>query len=891
MKTLFLVFVFFILSTFLSATIINIPEDFDSIQEGLNFASEGDTILVAEGIYVENLTWPETNSLKLVGSNENNCIIDGDSLFSVIHFGQELNGIIDLTTLIKDFTIQNGYYGYGGGIYCDNSSPSLQNLILTNNYAVDYGGGVACFNSNPNLVNLLIINNLAYYGGGIYCNYSNPSIYDVQINNNSAQAGAGMFCENSSPNIENVTISSNSANSGGGIYCCYSSNPNLENVLISDNLSNKGAGICCQNSDPSLVNVILTGNSASRGGGIFCESNSNPNLENVTINNNTAYYGGGIFCWINSYPIFSSENRCNIYSNIYTNSRGAGMDIFIYESQLPVIDVFVDTFTVMRPTDYYASPIDNFTFDILHSIEDSLINADVYVSVEGDNSNNGTSPETPFKTIKYALSRIYSDIITTNTIHLATGIYSPTTNGESFPIKWSNYVNLSGSGEEETILDAENSGGVMEFISVSDALIENLTITSGSAHDGGGIYCRDHSNPSFENVVIINNSAVYDGGGIYCNDYSNPSLDNVELSGNYSNSGGGIFCNGNSNPSLENVTIADNTAEYHGGGILCRYSSPSLENVTITGNSANGNYYGGGGIYCSQGSSPSLENVTISDNSAIYGGGIFCCVNSNPSLVNVTITGNSANAGGGIYCNDSSPSLINVTISSNTAIYSNGGGILCDDNSNPSLTNCIMWNDSPEEIYIESGSVTATYSDIQGGWAGTGNINEDPLFADPQNGDFHLTWMNFPIPDSTMSPCIDTGDPSSPLDPDGTIADMGAYYYDQGTGTENYEFQISNFRLNNYPNPFNPTTTISFNISRKGAKDAETCPTCRIVIYNIKGQKVKSFPNLQINTSPNQQIVWDGKDEKGQNVSSGVYFYRLKVNDKIVDTKKCLLLK
>jgi len=443
----------FVLS--LSAIIINIPEDFDSIQEGLNFASEGDTILVAEGIYVENLTWPETNSLKLIGSNEYNCIIDGDSLSSVIYFGYELNGIIGLSTLIKDFTIQNGYYGYGGGIYCDNSSPSLQNLTLTNNYAVDYGGGVACFNnSNPNLVNLLIINNLAYYGGAIYCNFSNPSIYDVQINNNSAQAGAGMFCENSSPNIENVILNSNSANSGGGIYCCYSSNPNLENVIISDNLSNKGAGICCQDSDPSLVNVILTGNSASRGGGIFCESNSNPNLENVTINNNTAYNGGGIYCWFNSYPIFSSESRSNVYSNTVPNNRGAGADIFIYESQLPVIDVFVDTFTVMRPTDYYASPIDNFSFDILHSVEDSLINSDVYVSVEGDNSNNGISPETPFKTIKYALSRIYSDSVTTNTIHLSAGIYSPTANGESFPIKWSNYVNLSGIGENETILDA-----------------------------------------------------------------------------------------------------------------------------------------------------------------------------------------------------------------------------------------------------------------------------------------------------------------------------------------------------------------------------------------------------------------------------------------------------
>jgi predicted outer membrane repeat protein len=536
------------------------------------------------------------------------------------------------------------------------------------------------------------------------------------------------------------------------------------------------------------------------------------------------------------------------------------MDIFIYESQLPVIDVFVDTFTVMRPTDYYASPIDNFAFDILHSVEDSLINSDVYVSVEGDNSNLGTSPETPFKTIKYALSRIYSDNMNINTIHLAAGIYSPTTNGESFPIKWSNYVNLSGSGEEETILDAENSGGVMEFLSVSDALIENLTITGGSASDGGGIFCRDHSNPCFKNVVIINNSAVYFGGGIYCYDYSNPSLENVELSGNSSNSGGGISCRSNSNPSLENVTIADNTAEYNGGGIFCGYSSPSLENVTITGNSANGNYYGGGGILCSH-SSPSLINVTISNNFALSGGGINCRSNSNPSLEN-------------------------VTISDNSAIY--GGGISCRSNSSPCLLNSILWNDSPQEIYFnesyDPNSITISYSDIQGGEAGIvtnnngivnwleGNIDEDPLFVDPANGDYHLT---------ENSPCIDAGNPTSPLDPDGTIADMGAYYFHQETGSDIILSANVDFALTNYPNPFNPSTIISFVILNNSIVE--------LSIYNIKGQKLKSLLNEQL-AAGHHSIIWDGRDSNDKRVGSGLYFYKLKAGD-YKKVRKMILLK
>ncbi|MCK4696190.1 MAG: PKD domain-containing protein, partial [Candidatus Cloacimonetes bacterium] len=87
------------------------------------------------------------------------------------------------------------------------------------------------------------------------------------------------------------------------------------------------------------------------------------------------------------------------------------------------------------------------------------------------------------------------------------------------------------------------------------------------------------------------------------------------------------------------------------------------------------------------------------------------------------------------------------------------------------LINSILWNDSPQEIYINTGSVTATYSDIQGGWTGTGNIDSDPLFVDPANGDYHL---------QEGSICIDAGDPDPQYnDPDGTIADMGAYFFPQ----------------------------------------------------------------------------------------------------------------
>ncbi|SVD14409.1 uncharacterized protein METZ01_LOCUS367263, partial [marine metagenome] len=126
------------------------------------------------------------------------------------------------------------------------------------------------------------------------------------------------------------------------------------------------------------------------------------------------------------------------------------------------------------------------------------------------------------------------------------------------------------------------------------------------------------------------------------------------------------------------------------------------------------------------------------------------------------------------FCN---PILQNVTISDNNAATRSGGLTLFG--ANPVIINTIISQNSPDsiELFITenedyNSNPTITYSNIQGDttWAGNGNINLDPLFTDPDNGDFTL---------QPSSPCIDAGDPDSPLDPDGTIADMGAYYYHQ----------------------------------------------------------------------------------------------------------------
>ncbi|MDP8269242.1 MAG: T9SS type A sorting domain-containing protein [Candidatus Tenebribacter davisii] len=281
----------------------------------------------------------------------------------------------------------------------------------------------------------------------------------------------------------------------------------------------------------------------------------------------------------------------------------------------------------------------------------------------------------------------------------------------------------------------------------------------------------------------------------------------------------------------------------HGGGIRCSYASPSLENLIITNNSVL-NY--GGGIYCGY-ADPIIKNVVIANNHAVMWGGGIATWYSDPVLTNVTISGNTAE--------------------------DLGDGIYCSWNSSFSFTNSIVWNNSLDDIYIVSGGVVAaTYSDIPE-ITGEGNIYIDPLFIDSGSGDYHL---------QSVSPCIDAGDPASPFDPDSTIADMGCFYFDQLVGINNYQYSIIDFQLSNHPNPFNPSTTISFSF-----KEASTI---NLSVYNIKGQKIRTLIHNE-SIQGSHSLVWYGDNDLGKAVSSGIYYYKLNVNGKTEAVRKCLLLK
>jgi len=857
MKTLIFIYILFFISSCLYSTIINIPADQPTIQAGIDASVDADTVLVQPGTYFENINYNGKNitvaSLFLTTQDTtyiSQTVIDGSQLSypdnaSVVFFS---NGE-DSTAILCGFTICNGTGSLGGGM-----------TIV--------GGGIYCYGSSPSLINLAVLDN---EGGGIYCSNSNPGLENVTITGNSAGSGGGIYnYYNSNPILENVTISNNSAlNSGGGVFCYASSNMNLENVKITNNSAGfSGGGIRCGDawrSDLSLTNVTIAGNSAGfDGGGISCVDNSNLNFMNVTIAGNSANNGGGIHC-SNSNLSFDPIDRCNIFLN-YANTSGC--DLYAYNCN--TIDVIVDTFTVLQPDDFFASPIDNYTFDILNA-KIEQVDQDLYVSPDGSDENSGLTVDDPLLTISCALVKVLPDSINPLTINLLNGTYSPSGSGEIFPLYCRSNISLIGEEEIFTILDGEGQNRILKCENDTNFSIENMTIQNGYVNyyndNGGGIYCVN-SNLSIKNVTITDSYAEMRGGGIYCNHSSNLSLEDVTLINNSARWGGGIYCHHNSSSSLENVTIIDNFADFSGGGIQIG-GTQCLTDLTLAGNFANGT---GGGIHLSEGS---------------------------PILTNINLTNNSANKGGGISCYLSSASLENITIVDNfAAIY--GGGIYCV-NSNPSLINSILWINSPEEIYFCEGydpnSITISYSDIHGGEAGIvtnnngtvnwleGNIDEDPLFVGTGDHPFML---------QDLSPCVNAGIPDTtglnlpeydlvgnPRIYGGRI-DMGAYENQNVVVGANENLIPLITKLNqNYPNPFNPTTMIKYSLKDNSKVSLN--------IYNIKGQKVKQLDH-EVLPAGQHSIVWDGRDDNGKPVSSGIYFYKLKTNN-YEKTRRMILIK
>ncbi len=332
------------------------------------------------------------------------------------------------------------------------------------------------------------------------------------------------------------------------------------------------------------------------------------------------------------------------------------------------------------------------------------------------------------------------------------------------------------------------------------AILDGFTITGGVASDtsrtffslrGGGIVSNG-ADATFRNLIITGNSAEANGGGMV-HYFGSPTLTNVTFSGNFADSGSGMYITGDT-PHLTNVSFISNgspVATYGGGLVISNGSSASLTNVTFKLNEA---AYGGG-LYVTTEGTPTLINASFINNQADYGAGLYSDSLGLVTLYNALFIGNFGSYGAGVASQGSQVNLVNATFNGNSA--DKGAAVYTDNNTNltttvPTLTSSILWGDgapstliTPTEIYNARGSASVSYSIVQGGYAGTGNLNADPKFISPVDPNTSNT-TNANLRLGAGSAALDVGDPNAAIPPlpagdlDGKPRivgriDMGAY--------------------------------------------------------------------------------------------------------------------
>jgi len=859
--------------------------------------------------------------------------------------GIHIESVIDapISPKLENIMIRNNSAGYdGGGLFCDwRASPLIRHVRILNNLASRNGGGIFCtYNGSPQIVKCDIIGNIAQgNGGGIHFDeaYSSEQIAvdSSKINKNMASSGAGIFCTYfAHPIIKNTEINENT---GDGIFSWEYTALRIYNSEI---IRNSGHGATCSGDGSGFrfVNVLIAENGGS---GINLGYYGGTSLSGTTIKKNKGY---GIYLGVNSHASFDPNNRCNIYHN---RSR----DLYAYQSEINQpnhVDVIVDTFTVLIPTEQQASPLSAFSFNILHEAGPIPIEyKHYYVSPDGINSNSGLSPDQARKTISYQLAAIPENNDENIKIHLASGIYSPSTNGESFPLYGRPKVWITGTSKDSVIIDAEHTNRVIHVYKPNFSL-SNLTIRGGKTSEGGGgiYYSPDFSLSTLylEDVIITENSGNQ-GGGIFS--ARNIILKAVDIFHNEGNQGGGIFLLPNINATFDSVSRCNiflNKGNGQGNDLyawgrsktgifkvyLDKFTTKNPDDEQVYPRSyfnLDIKYSVNDSVYfvdpvgsdSNPGLTPDqpLKTITYAlslipaENEKNFQ--IFLANGRYSPLTNgekfpiypkslVTIRGeskkkviidaqNSANVfsieADNIY-------LSNMTLTGGNSNSMGGGLYFTGENLN--LTNVVIVDNNSYIgggiycdglINFKSTSIYRNTATLCGG-----------IFFDEQGSAIFDQNERCNIYNNVSNDLgIDLF--ASGVRPSETIT----VYLDTFTVSmpeEKYIYPLSVFRLyitggysavlvteraTLYPNFPNP-----FKISTTIRFAQQSSGQITLQIYNVQGKVVKTLLKQKFFTPDEYSVIWDGENNRSQKVASGVYYYRMEAGE-FQDVKKMILLK
>ncbi len=706
-----------------------------------------------------------------------------------------------------------------------------------------------------------------------------------------------------------------------------------------------GAGVIFFGNDLVISHCIIEHNySEYRAGGVFIADGS-LYLKGTIIRFNVGVESGGGLAFGNDEIIFD-QNELN---SIYGNYSGLGTDIYNalppdYEYNFPMQKGTSNPPNLCYFFNYETGNMFNVSY------EETYINEtcqEVFVSPDGDNTNDGLTEETALHNIWYATLKCEGTEDEPGIIHLAPGTYASSINDELPVTTLKSNMQIIGSGSECTIIDRENQSSTFSVLNKNDNLLQGFTICNfsgeytifnfnfcGSSMTGNAvltdIICRDlygipFSIISYENIVLNNihiYNTTYIGSTIQLASINNIEIKNLKIKDSHYQEvediwhyegGFGIYiwnCSGIQEPMnyyFENVLISgiDNRSPYqmypsgscYALGSADEYNNIYLINSTISGNVTNN--LNSCALSALHGSHLNIYNSIVFDNqyhSLMIGG----YASAGESYIGVT---HSLVEGGFDDMVDWGQPWTAEWLEGNLDIDEN------PEFCGVGLSEFMLQSGSP---CIDSGSLTClpegyelSETDLAGNprvygenidmgcyeWQGTEcdfnweqEYNNVTFYVNSNEEIYDIGW------DFECDEEID----SYELQPMHQYPETGAYsvgvYINGGRGGRKYENCITIDSLDvveenipqpeiscrNYPNPFNPKTTIEFTLPAKG----ET----KLAIYDIKGRKVITMLDAVLEAGTHS-LIWNGNNEAGKEAASGIYFYELTWNGQEVRNK------
>lgn len=402
------------------------------------------------------------------------------------------------------------------------------------------------------------------------------------------------------------------------------------------------------------------------------------------------------------------------------------------------------------------------------------------------------------------------------------------------------HVHPDGSGDFPTIQAAIDGVGGGETVELTDGVYSGDGNRNLDFHGKSITVRSDEGNPE---TCIIDCEGVARGFVFQSGEGSASAIEGIAVVNGSAYYGGAIRLTEGSSPSIRNCWFTDNAGSV-GGAVYCNDCSPAWDRCTFEGNTATI----GGALLCQTGAHPEFTYCTFSHNSAATeGGAILSRYATIVDLTNCTFAENSAEFGSGIYCDaQSDPVLANCIL----AFGATGSAIYCAGPTDPALTCCDIYGN-------EGGDWVGCIADQYGV---SGNISEDPLFCG-------ASYPEEPWRLQEDSPCA----PYSPPNPECDLIGAWEVGCDPMSAEDGRIAPAAMFLLPSRPNPAHSPAQITYGVPAGAQQDRVS-----LRIYDAAGRLVRTLVDRS-QCRGRYTVTWDGIDEGGKPVATGVYFYQLQL--------------